>query len=83
MVFSQPLCPLLLAGHDQGFYWPLCWSRRVYSQSLFSHGVRIDLLLRAVTIHHVAFRVSLSSLFFPGLALEFRMTGILHCGYGL
>jgi len=30
------------------------------------HGVRIDLLLRAVMIRNIAFRVSLSSLFSSG-----------------
>jgi len=61
MVFSLPLCLLLLAGHDQGVIWPLC----VGAAALNSlHGVRIGLLLRAVTIRNVAFRVSLSSLFF-------------------
>jgi len=63
MVFSQPLCPLLLAGHDQGVYWPLCVGVAALNSS---HGVRVGLLLRAVMIRNIAFRVSLSSLFFSG-----------------
>jgi len=63
MVFSQPLYPLLLAGHDQGCYWPLCVRAADLSST---QGVRIGLLLRAVTIRNVAFHASLSSPFLSG-----------------
>jgi len=42
-------CPLLHAGHDQGIYWPLCVGAGS-TDLKSSQGVRIGLLLRAVTV---------------------------------